>query len=71
MLEASPGCCQEAHPASREAYIPCNAPATSLIGWPARGEGPYRMCPACAWHSVRNRGAEHLGRYPPEDSADA
>lgn len=41
--------------------LPCNQPATKRIGWPERGEGPYRMCDMCADHSIKNRGATDLG----------
>jgi len=62
-LKARQGGCEEASPFSREGYIPCNAPAVRMISWPDRGEGPYRMCGACADHSVRNRGATDIGPY--------
>jgi len=65
MIEAKPDGCQESN------YIiptlPCNQPATRMIGWPKRGEGPYRMCDGCADHSVRNRGAEDLGPFVAEE----
>jgi hypothetical protein len=48
---------------SHSIYIPCNAPATSMIGWPDRKEGPYRMCMPCAEHSLKNRGATFMGVY--------
>ena len=64
-------------------YIPCRKPATKLIGWPDRGEGPYDMCEMCADHNLRNRGAveiekdslcecghsesEHTGKTPEND----
>lgn len=57
-----PGGCQEANMIIPQ--LACNQPATRLIGWPDRGEGPYRMCPACACHSLKNRGATDLGPYP-------
>jgi len=56
-ISVKPGGCEE------YAHIPCNKPATTLIGWPDRGEGPYRMCDACAWHNIKNRNAEDLGPY--------
>jgi hypothetical protein len=62
-LKAREHCCEEAAMTSREFYIPCNAPAVSVVHWPKRGEGPYRMCGPCADHSVRNRGAELVGPY--------
>lgn len=65
-LKAKVNCCEEASPASGEHYIPCNAPATRLIGWPERKEGPYRMCEMCADHSIRNRGATDQGPFTPD-----
>jgi hypothetical protein len=65
MIEAKPDGCQESN------YIiptlPCNQPATKMIGWPKRGESPYRMCDGCADHSIRNRGAEDLGPFIAEE----
>lgn len=60
-LKAGDDRCEEASMLSRETYIPCNAPAVSLVKH--RNEGPYRMCAACADHNVRNRGAELVGPY--------
>ena len=57
MIKAKPDCCEEAAPVGFGGYIPCNKPATHLVSWPDRGEGPYRMCEMCEWHSVKNRGA--------------
>lgn len=65
-LKAAPSRCEEASPLSGERYIPCNAPAESMVGWPSRGEGPYRMCAACADHSVKNRGATLAGPFVAE-----
>lgn len=62
-LKAKPDCCEEASPMSHNFYIPCNKPAVAMVGWPDRGEGPYRMCPACADHNARNRGASYMGEY--------
>lgn len=63
----TPDGCQEANMIIPQ--LACNAPATRMIGWPARGEGPYRMCPACASHSVRNRGATDLGPFIKEETS--
>jgi hypothetical protein len=63
-LKAKAGCCEEASVASHSFYIPCNKPAITMVGWPARKEGPYRMCEMCADHNTRNRGAVILGPYP-------
>lgn len=60
-LKAKPGCCEEASPASREFYIPCNQKATTIVTfYPERREGPYRMCAACTEHNVKRRGAHYL-----------
>jgi hypothetical protein len=64
MIEAKPDGCQESHPILPT--LPCNQPAERMIGWHGRGEGPYRMCRACAWHSVKNRHAEDLGPFVAE-----
>lgn len=61
-LKARPGCCEEASVHSTNAYIPCNAPAVRLVGYKS-GEGPYRMCAACADHNVRNRNGIDKGPY--------
>lgn len=62
MIEAKPGGCQESN------YLfpgfPCNNPAVRMVGW--TGEGPYRMCEACADHSIKNRGAKDLGPFEAE-----
>lgn len=62
-LEASPHCCQEASPLSRDAYIPCNAPARRFV-FHERDRRVYRMCEACADHNFTNRGALDVGEYP-------
>ncbi len=49
--------CQEAHPFSRERYIPCGEPATAIV-YHDRDRRSYYMCPACTFHNVRNRGGE-------------
>jgi len=61
MIQAKEGGCQESNYAYPQ--FPCNQPATRMIGWPQRNEGPYRMCPGCADHSIRNRGATDLGPF--------
>lgn len=64
MIEAKIDGCQESN------YIfptlPCNKSAERMIAWPARNEGPYRMCLGCADHSVRNRGATDQGPFKAE-----
>ena len=64
-VKAKEHCCEECAilPPGMNFYMPCNKPATKMIGWPARKEGPYRMCDDCAWHSVKNRGATEMGSY--------
>lgn len=57
-LKAGPGRCEEASMMSREKYIPCNQPATTLID---TGGQTLRMCDMCADHSVRNRGMKRVG----------
>jgi hypothetical protein len=65
MIKAKPDCCEEAALGMGDAYFPCNKPATKLISVnrPGSSEGPYRMCDACADHSVRNRGMKEIGPY--------
>lgn len=64
MIEAKIDGCQESN------YIvptlPCNKPAERMVAWPARNEGPYRMCLGCADHSVKNRGATDMGPFKAE-----
>ena len=60
---AKPGGCEEAvilFPGQTKAFS-CNKPATVMVGWPARNEGPLRMCDEHAHHSIKNRGATNLG----------
>lgn len=65
MIKAQPHCCEEAALGMGDAYLPCNRPATKMIdvNRPGSTEGPYRMCDACADHSVKNRGMKELGPY--------
>jgi hypothetical protein len=71
MIEAQPGRCQEVVALPGGGVLPCNQPATKIIdvNRPGSSEGPYRMCDACADHSVRNRGMKLVGPYVREDSA--
>jgi hypothetical protein len=62
---AKAGCCEEAA-IGMPGYFPCNKPAVHMVGWPARKEGPYRMCAMCADHNVRHRGAVIVGPYAKE-----
>lgn len=62
--DAKPDGCQECVMGA-PFYVPCNRPATRLIAWPRRGEGPYRMCDRCAGHNTKNRGATDVGSYVP------
>lgn len=68
MIEAKPDGCQESNYAFPQ--FPCNNPAERMIGWPKRGEGPYRMCLGCADHSVKNRGATDLGPFKAHSELD-
>lgn len=61
-LKAIQGGCEEASPASRDHYIPCNKPAKKMI-YSKRDKKTYRMCEACADHSVKNRGMIDKGSY--------
>lgn len=49
--------CQEASIHSREKYIPCRAPATTIVFHEKDGRG-YYMCDPCADHNCRNRGGK-------------
>lgn len=64
MLEAKVNGCQESNYLYPQ--FPCNKPAERMIAWPARNEGPYRMCLGCADHSVKNRGATDQGPFKAE-----
>ena len=44
--------CEEASLLSRDAYIPCGAPATHLL-WSAKDKRAYCMCSMCADHNIR------------------
>lgn len=54
-LKANPHCCEEASLSSSQYYIPCNKPATKLVGWKGRSDAPIRMCEMCADHNVKNK----------------
>jgi len=62
-LVAAPHCCEEASLLSRSFYLPCNAPAVSIVGWKGRDEKPIRMCAACADHNIKNRSGKLIGPY--------
>lgn len=49
--------CQEASIMSRAAYVPCGAPATSIVRHDKDGRS-YLMCTPCADHNLRNRGGK-------------
>jgi len=66
--KANDHCCEEAAPGFTDTYVPCNAPATMLVGWPSRGEKVYRMCAPCADHNVHNRSATIMGTYEHPDA---
>ena len=61
MIKVKPDSCEESNYFYPE--LPCNKPAVRMIGWPDREEGPYRMCEACADHSIKNRGAVDFGPF--------
>ena len=46
--------CEEASMFSRETYIPCGQPATSIV-WHNKDKRAYAMCFGCADHNVKNR----------------
>ena len=52
--------CEEASPLSHKFIIPCGRLATAVVYFKAHGEGPYNMCPMCADHNTRNRGASYV-----------
>ena len=60
--QVAEGLCQEASPASTFAYVPCGAPATTVVTSPS-GDETYRMCDMCAHHNVNNRGFTEVGPY--------
>ena len=47
--------CQEASPISKGEYVPCGRIAEYIVD--SGDEHPYWMCPSCAVHNVKNRGA--------------
>lgn len=52
--------CREASIHSVMMYIACGQPATRFI-LSERGAKVYPMCPGCASHNVKNRGAVDVG----------
>ncbi len=50
--------CEEASLFSHVVYIACGQPAEFIVK--TRDPRPYAMCAMCAYHNVRNRGAEYL-----------
>lgn len=64
-LKANADHCEEASTLSREFYIPCNAPAVAIVGWKGRNEKPIRMCEACEWHNIKNRGGYRVQAFEP------
>lgn len=61
-LKASPNGCEEASVLSKDHYIPCNKPAVQLV-FHERDDRTYRMCEACAWHNIQNRGGQDRGPF--------
>lgn len=68
-LKAQPHCCEEASFISSVSYIPCNKPATNIVGWKGRSDAPIRMCEMCTHHNVNNRSGYILSNY--SDTAEA
>jgi hypothetical protein len=66
-IQAQPGRCEEASVFSTSAYIPCNAPAVAIVGWKGRSDAPIRMCDACEFHNVKNRGGHRLSAFVAEE----
>jgi len=64
VLKAKDHCCEEASLSSHSFYIPCNRPATHIVGWIGRSDAPIRMCEMCADHNVKNRGGYVAEAYP-------
>lgn len=65
-LTANEHCCEEAAilpPGLDLGYVPCNKPATKIVGWKGRSDPPIRMCDACADHNIRNRGGQLIKPY--------
>lgn len=61
-IKAADHCCEECA-IGFSAYMPCNKPATQIIGWIGRTDEPIRMCDACADHNIRNRNGQKLRDY--------
>lgn len=57
--------CEDVVSVPGRGVLPCSNPATQIVdvNRPGSSEGPYRMCDACADHSVRNRGMKIVGSY--------
>lgn len=70
ILKAKPHCCEEASLMSGATYIPCNKPATQVVGWKGRSDAPIRMCEMCTHHNVNNRGGEIIRPYTETLTAD-
>jgi hypothetical protein len=62
-LKAKPHCCEEASLRSGSSYIPCDAPATNVVGWRNRTDKPIRMCDFCTDHNVKNRNGYIVRNY--------
>src|SRR5882757_10012436 len=66
-LKANSNCCEEAAMLSESSYVPCNRPASSIVGWKERNEKPIRMCNICADHNVKNRNGEIIRQLTVEE----
>lgn len=71
MIAVQPHKCEEMVALPGGGVLPCNKPATKMIDVNRHGssEGPYRMCDACADHSVRYRNMKVIGPYIAEINA--
>ena len=62
--------CQEASSLSVKQYIPCYAPATSVVRHD-KDDRSYYMCTPCAWHNVQNRGGQLMFSQPDKEQQSA
>lgn len=62
--------CQEASPFSVTGYVPCSAPATSIVRH-EKDHRSYYMCTSCCWHNVQNRGGQLMFSRPDKQEQKA
>ena len=60
--------CEETAGMIGDSYLRCGAPAEILVQHKGRTEGPYWMCPLCAWHNIRNRNGADITPNESENS---